>query len=48
MNPFWPLLALACWIVAMTAAIYGRRGLAWTFMLMGLGLLVVAALASRP
>jgi hypothetical protein len=46
-SPLWPLLALACWMASATAAIYGRKALAWVFLGLGAGLIVWPLVVTR-
>jgi hypothetical protein len=47
MSPALPLLALLCWIIGMTALIYGRKGLSWLFIGLGFALLVWGVVTSK-
>lgn len=47
MNPIFPLLGLGCWMAAMTAVIYGRRGWAWIYMIAAFALFIAGLLLAR-
>jgi hypothetical protein len=46
-SPALPLAALGLWMAGATAAIYGRKGLAWLCFGLGLALLAYGAWASQ-